>query len=198
MRCPYCGHEDSKVIDSRDVNEAVRRRRECLECGSRFTTYERVQTSALLVIKKDGRREEFSREKLIAGIRKACAKRPVSQETIEETVYDIEDRLRKSGTAEVATSIIGDMVMERLRQLDGIAYIRFASVYRAFADIEEVREEADAYARLRLLRDDTPQLPLFSNGELNSAARGVAKRETGNHMRERNERKKQVRTSSAQ
>lgn len=198
MRCPYCGHEDSKVIDSRDVNEAVRRRRECLECGSRFTTYERVQTSALLVIKKDGRREEFSREKLIAGIRKACAKRPVSQETIEETVYDIEDRLRKSGTAEVATSIIGDMVMEGLRQLDGIAYIRFASVYRAFADIEEVREEADAYARLRLLRDDTPQLPLFSNEELDTVARGVAKSGTGNHMREENERKKQVRTSSAQ
>ncbi len=198
MRCPYCGYEDSKVIDSRDVNEGVRRRRECLGCDARFTTYERVQTVALLVIKKDGRREEFSREKLIAGIRKACAKRPVSQETIEQMVDDIEDRLRKSGKGEVATSIIGDMVMERLRQLDGIAYIRFASVYRAFADIEEVREEADAYARLRPLRDDTTQLLLFSDGEINSAARGVANRAASNPRRDENERKKQVRTSSAQ
>ena len=163
MRCPYCSHEDSKVIDSRDVNEAVRRRRECLECGARFTTYERLQSAALLVIKKDGRREEFSREKVIAGVRKACAKRPVSQQTIDQMVDDIEDQLRKSGKGEVAASLIGDMVMERLRQLDGIAYIRFASVYRAFADIEEVREEADAYARLRPVRDDTTQLPLFSN-----------------------------------
>jgi len=183
MRCPYCGYEDSKVIDSRDVNEAVRRRRECLECGSRFTTYERVQTAALLVIKKDGRREEFSREKLIAGIRKACAKRPVSQETIEQTVDDIEAQLHKLGKGEVATSIIGDMVIERLRQLDGIAYIRFASVYRAFADIEEVREEADAYAKLRPLRDVTPQLPLFPNEELDTVARGVAKRAPSNRRR---------------
>ncbi len=163
MRCPYCGHNDSKVIDSRDVNEAIRRRRECLECSARFTTYERLQAVSLLVIKKDGRREEFNREKLIIGIRKACAKRPVSQETIEQMVDDIEDRLRKSGKAEVDASTIGDMVMERLRQLDGIAYIRFASVYRAFADVDEVREEADAYARLKPLINSTNQLPLFSN-----------------------------------
>lgn len=198
MRCPYCGYEDSKVIDSRDVNEAVRRRRECLECGSRFTTYERAQTAALLVIKKDGRREEFSREKLIAGIRKACAKRPVSHETIEQTVDDIEAQLHKLGKGEVATSIIGDMVMERLRQLDGIAYIRFASVYRAFADIEDVREEADAYARLRLLPDATSQLSLFSNEEHDTVARGIANTAASNRRREKNERKKQVRTSSAQ
>lgn len=198
MRCPYCSYEDSKVIDSRDVNEAVRRRRECLECGSRFTTYERVQTAAQLVIKKDGLREEFSREKLMAGIRKACAKRPVSQETIEQTVDDIEAQLHKLGKGEVATSIIGDMVMERLRQLDGIAYIRFASVYRAFADIDEVREEADAYARLRPLSDATPQLTLFPNEELDTVARAVAKRAASNRRREENEGKKQVRTSSAQ
>jgi len=172
MRCPYCGYEDSKVIDSRDVNEGVRRRRECLGCDARFTTYERVQTGALLVIKKDGRREEFSREKLITGIRKACTKRPVSQETIEQMVDDIEDRLRKLGKGEVAASMIGDMVMERLRQLDGIAYIRFASVYRAFADIEEMREEADAYARRHPLPDATPQLHLFSDGEINVIAGG--------------------------
>lgn len=163
MRCPYCGHNDSKVIDSRDVNEAIRRRRECLQCSARFTTYERLQAMSLLVIKKDGRREEFNREKSIIGIRKACAKRPVSQETIEQMVDDIEDRLRKSGKAEVDTSMIGDMVMERLRHLDGIAYIRFASVYRAFADVDEVREEADAYTRLKPLINSTSQLPLFSN-----------------------------------
>ena len=181
MRCPYCGHNDSKVIDSRDVNEAIRRRRECLECSARFTTYERLQAVSLLVIKKDGRREEFNREKLIIGIRKACAKRPVSQETIEQMVDDIEDRLRKSGKAEVDASTIGDMVMERLRQLDGIAYIRFASVYRAFADVDEVREEADAYSRLKPLINSTSQLPLFSNlsnDELNVIAGGKKTRET--------------------
>jgi len=181
MRCPYCGFNDSKVIDSREVNEAIRRRRECLGCGSRFTTYERVHTATLLVIKKDGRREEFSREKLVAGIRKACAKRPVPQETIEQMVDDIEDRLRKSGTGEVATSVIGDMVMERLRQLDGIAYIRFASVYRAFADIEEVKQEADAYSRLIPVGDSTSQLPLFPNEELDTVDRGVAERGTGDY-----------------
>jgi transcriptional repressor NrdR len=136
---------------------------------------------SLLVIKKDGRREEFNREKLIIGIRKACAKRPVSQETIEQMVDDIEDRLRKSGKAEVDASTIGDMVMERLRQLDGIAYIRFASVYRAFADVDEVREEADAYSRLKPLINSTSQLPLFSNlsnDELNVIAGGKKTRET--------------------
>jgi len=182
MRCPYCGHDDSRVIDSRDVTEAVRRRRECLGCRARFTTYERLQTASLMVIKKNGQREEFKREKMIGGIRKACTKRPVSKDTIEQIVDDIEDRLRKSGKGEVAASVIGDMVMERLRQLDGIAYIRFASVYRAFDDIEEVREEADAYARRSPLRGSTAQLPLFPNlsdNELN---------ETGGRKRRRSSR----------
>jgi transcriptional repressor NrdR len=149
------------VIDSRDVSDAIRRRRECLECGARFTTYERLQMATLLVIKKDDRREEFNREKVISGIRKACAKRPVSQEMIERLVDDIEARLRRMGKGEVPASLIGDMVMEGLRQLDGIAYIRFASVYRDFADIDEVRAAADAYIKLKLLHDDTAQLPLF-------------------------------------
>jgi transcriptional repressor NrdR len=136
---------------------------------------------SLLVIKKDGRREEFNREKLIIGVRKACAKRPVSQETIEQMVDDIEDRLRKSGKAEVDASTVGDMVMERLRHLDGIAYIRFASVYRAFTDVEEVREEADAYSRLKPLSSFTNQLPLFSNlsnDDLNVISSGKKTRET--------------------
>jgi transcriptional repressor NrdR len=161
MKCPYCNRGDSKVIDSRDVSDAIRRRRECLECGARFTTYERMQTAPMLVVKKDGRREEFSRDKIVSGIRKACAKRPVSQETIEQMVDDIEDQLRKSGKGEVTAPVIGDMVMERLRQLDGVAYIRFASVYRDFADIDEIREEMETYAKLNALRRDTSQLPLF-------------------------------------
>jgi transcriptional repressor NrdR len=149
--------------------------------------------TSLAVIKKDGRREEFSRQKLIAGIQKACAKRPVSVETIEEMVDDIEAQLHKLGKGEVATSAIGDLVMERLRHLDGIAYIRFASVYRAFADIEEVLEEADAYSRLRQLRNSKSQLLLFSNDELNSVANEAVSRAASNHRREENERKKQVR-----
>jgi transcriptional regulator NrdR len=136
---------------------------------------------SLLVIKKDRRREEFNHEKLIIGVRKACTKRPVSQETIEQMVDDIEDRLRKSGKAEVDASTIGDMVMVRLRHLDGIAYIRFASVYRAFADVDEVREEADAYSRLKPLSNSTNQLPLFSdlsNDELNVIGGGKKTKET--------------------
>ncbi len=175
MRCPFCGAEDSRVIDSRNAGDGIRRRRQCLDCGSRFTTYERAHSTNLMVIKKDGRREEFSREKLLSGIRKACAKRPVSQETIEELVDEIEAQLHRLGKGEVATSTIGDVVMERLRHLDGIAYIRFASVYRAFADIEEIKREADAYARLGLLRDSKSQFPLFSEDELDLIAKGREK-----------------------
>lgn len=176
MRCPYCSHEDSKVVDSRNAGDGIRRRRQCLDCGSRFTTYERAQATNLLVIKKDGRREEFSREKLASGIRKACTKRPVSQDTIEELVDNIEAQLHQLGRGEIATTTIGDMVMDRLRQLDGVAYIRFASVYRAFADIEEMKQEADAYERLRLLRNSKSQLPLFSDIELKTVARQTAKK----------------------
>jgi transcriptional repressor NrdR len=143
MRCPYCQYEDSKVIDSRDVDDGVRRRRECLDCGSRFTTYERVQAASLFVIKKDGRREELSREKLATGIRKACEKRPLPAGTADKLVDDIEAEIYGLGRAEVASSVIGDMVMERLRAVDHIAYIRFASVYRDFADIGMLKQEVD-------------------------------------------------------
>lgn len=166
MRCPFCGFAESKVIDSRTVSDGVRRRRECLECASRFTTYERVQAVSLLVVKKDGRREEFNRDKLSSGIRKACAKRPVSNETIEQMVDEIEMGLHRLGQAEVPSTAIGDMVMGRLRQLDGVAYIRFASVYRAFADVEEVKRELDAYESLRLGGDGSAQLPLFQAPEV--------------------------------
>ena len=168
MRCPYCNFDDSKVIDSRSVNDTIRRRRECLKCDARFTTYERLQTTTLMVVKKDGRHEEFNRNKLTNGIRMACAKRAVSQETIEQMVDEIEMQLRKSGSAEVRASMIGDIVMERLRKLDGIAYIRFASVYRNFTDIDEVRAEADAYARQAPPQNPTTQLPLFADREIHS------------------------------
>ncbi len=160
MKCPYCSHQHSKVVDSRDVNEGVRRRRECLGCGLRFTTYERVQTTSLLIIKKDGRREEFNREKLTVGIRKACAKRPVANETIERLVEEIEAELGRMGKAELPSSAVGELVMERLRRLDHIAFIRFASVYRAFADIGSLKHEVDTLVEGR---EPTPagQLPLI-------------------------------------
>jgi transcriptional repressor NrdR len=154
MRCPYCGHPDSKVTDSRDVEDGIRRRRQCLSCDLRFTTYERIQLAALLVTKRDKRREEFNREKLLSGIRKACAKRPISSRTIEKMVEDIEAELQHLGHVEVPTTILGEMVMERLRNLDRIAYIRYASVYRDFQDI-------DSFARVvQDLRESTSQLTL--------------------------------------
>ena len=144
MDCPYCGYRDSKVIDSREVDDGVRRRRQCLSCGSRFTTYERLQPTGLFVIKKDQRREEFSREKLLGGVRKACEKRPMPTGAVEKLVDDIEAELYRSGKSEVQSTAIGDMVMEKLKSLDYIAYIRFASVYREFADITALKEAVDS------------------------------------------------------
>jgi transcriptional repressor NrdR len=143
MNCPYCKNADSKVIDSRDVNEGIRRRRECLSCKARFTTYERLQPASLFIVKKDQRREEYNREKLLNGIRKACEKRPLPTGAIENCVNEIEAELFGLGKAEVYSTIIGDMVMEKLKQLDYIAYIRFASVYREFADIKALKEAVD-------------------------------------------------------
>ena len=143
MNCPYCGHTDSRVIDSREVSEGIRRRRECPACKKRFTTYERHQPVSLFVIKKDKRREEFSREKLAGGIRKACEKRPLPTGAIEKVVSDIESELYGLGKPEVPTSAIGDLVMAHLRRLDYIAYIRFASVYRDFTDIADMKREVD-------------------------------------------------------
>ena len=144
MNCPYCQHHDLRVVDSRDVSDGIRRRRECLACGQRFTTYERVQTVGLFVIKKDQRREEFNKDKLLAGIRKACEKRPLPTGAIERLADEIESDLFASGKSEVPSRVIGDMVMNRLKKLDYIAYIRFASVYRQFADITALKEEIDS------------------------------------------------------
>jgi transcriptional repressor NrdR len=146
MKCPYCGHTDTKVTDSRESDDGIRRRRECLDCGRRFTTYERVQAAPLMVIKKDGRREEFNREKVLAGIRRSCAKLPVSAADIVAIVDDIETTLHAQGVIEVPSTEVGDMVMERLRELNHVAYVRFASHYRNFLSFEELQEEFERLA----------------------------------------------------
>ncbi|MGD0764931.1 MAG: transcriptional regulator NrdR [Dehalococcoidia bacterium] len=171
MRCPYCTSQDLRVIDSRDVEDGVRRRRECASCGERFTTYERPQVAGLLVVKKDGRREEFSREKLLLGIRKACEKRPLAAGTLEAVVDSIETTLNEQGLAEVSSQEIGETVMGYLRQMDKIAYIRFASVYRQFEDLDTFREEVDALegAAAGIVGDKQP--PLIPREQLEVLAR---------------------------
>jgi len=143
MICPYCKHPDNKVIDSRDAQdgEVIRRRRECLGCRRRFTTRERVEEVVPLVVKKDGRREAFDREKLTAGLKKACQKRPVSMDAIERIAAEVERELQESGEKEVPASFIGERVMAALRKLDPVAYVRFASVYRSFRDLGEFMDE---------------------------------------------------------
>lgn len=143
MKCPFCGATDSRVIDTREVGEAIRRRRECQQCAQRYTTYEQVARVTLLVVKRDGRRESFDRQKLFEGIWKACAKRPVSSDDVERLVADIENQLYSLGQAEVNSASIGEMVMRRLKALDEVAYVRFASVYRSFADLETLKREVD-------------------------------------------------------
>lgn len=140
MLCPYCGNDETKVTDKRDSKDETRRRRECLKCGKRFTTYEKIQEVEIFVIKKDGRREAFSREKLKSGIIKACEKRPVSTDEIEKSVNFIEEKLKQRGN-EVSSRIIGELVMKQLKKLDKIAYVRFASVYHDFQDLNEFKKE---------------------------------------------------------
>lgn len=163
MRCPYCGSPDSKVVDSRDVDDAVRRRRECLnpDCGGRFTTHERVQAVALFIVKKDGRREEFSREKLLSGLRKACEKRPLRAGALETVAADIEGVLYAGGAPEVSSRAVGELVMDRLRDIDAIAYVRYASVYREFRDLEALRLELEALESGA--RPPGSQLPLLDD-----------------------------------
>ncbi len=177
MICPFCGYHDSRVIDSRDVNDGIRRRRQCLGCDSRFTTYERLQSTSLFVIKKDRRREEFNKDKLLTGIRKACEKRPLPTGTVDKLADDIEAELYRMGKAEIPSGVIGDMVMERLKKLDYIAFIRFASVYRDFTDITALKHEVDT-----LLSNEakasrpTSQLPLLPAEELETVAKGNKRR----------------------
>ena len=143
MKCPFCSHTEDKVIDSRSSNEdkSVRRRRECMKCKKRFTTYEYVEEMPLMVIKKDGRREAFDRNKIISGIVKACEKRPVAMERIEAIVDKIEKELQKNFDKEVKAQDVGELIMEHLQKLDEVAYVRFASVYRQFKDINHFMKE---------------------------------------------------------
>ncbi|MGB9722803.1 MAG: transcriptional regulator NrdR [Chloroflexia bacterium] len=146
MKCPYCRASESRVVDTREIaeSEAIRRRRQCLSCGRRFTTYERVEPISLTVVKKDGRREPYDRRKLEGGIRRACTKRPIPTETIQRVVDEIETAIFALAGEEVPSRTIGELVMEKLRELDQVAYIRFASVYRSFADLEDIREEVES------------------------------------------------------
>jgi len=143
MKCPYCSSTETRVLDKRETadQQITRRRRECLRCGKRFTTYERIEMPDIVVIKKDKRRELFNREKLKTGIVKACSKRPISMDTIENIVDDIERKLRQYKKNEIKSSLIGEMVIKKLRTLDKVAYIRFASVYRDFNDISSFEKE---------------------------------------------------------
>jgi len=177
MRCPNCGTLDGRVIDSRDLDDSttVRRRRECSSCRTRYTTYERVESARLVVLKNDGRHEEFDRDKLAAGLAKALTRRPVGPETADEAADAIEAILRSQGLNEVPSSVIGEMAMDRLRDLDHIAYIRFMSVYQSFDDLEQLKQEVDAlYAErsdrvpgqttLRLVDEDGAMTPVLPRG----------------------------------
>lgn len=171
MNCPFCGQADTRVTDSRPDSDGIRRRRECLACGQRFTTVERAELGGVSLVKKDGRREEFDRAKIIAGVRKACEKRPIPSGAIEALADDVEKAVVAMNKPELPSSIVGEMVMERLRALDHIAYIRFASVYRAFADVDELERELTAL-RTGWQRADVPrdQLPLLPDVAPSSAA----------------------------
>ena len=143
MKCPYCGYKESKVIDSRpaDENSSIRRRRECLSCGKRFTTYETVESLPMVVVKKDGSRQSFDRRKVLGGMIRACEKRPVPLAELEKIAEEIEQDLQNSMEREISTEAIGEKVMERLRNVDQVAYVRFASVYRQFKDIDTFMTE---------------------------------------------------------
>ena len=161
MRCPYCRTRDSRVIDSRELSggDSIRRRRECEACHRRFTTYERVEAVTLTVVKKDGRREPFSQDKLRQKIRVALTKRPISEDTLDTIVGQVESAVMQMGTKEVSSAEIGEAVLRELKATDQVAYIRFASVYREFADLEDLRREVEGLAspadRLRIRRDPT-------------------------------------------
>ena len=143
MKCPFCGHAENKVIDSRISKDgkAVRRRRECLGCSKRFTTYEYVEDILPMVVKKDGRREQFDRQKILSGIKKACEKRPISMESIDKLVENVEQVCQEMQLEEISSTLIGEKIMNELKMFDGVAYVRFASVYRQFRDVGEFMSE---------------------------------------------------------
>ncbi len=151
MKCPFCQHADSKVVDSREVQDgdSIRRRRECLGCQRRYTTYERVDVVMPMVIKKDGRRENWDRSKILAGLHRACEKRPVSADTIEEITTIVERMVQDAGSREISSSVVGEGIMTNLKELDDVAYVRFASVYKSFRDIDEFKSALDSLMKER-------------------------------------------------
>ncbi|HOE95661.1 MAG TPA: transcriptional regulator NrdR [Candidatus Sumerlaeota bacterium] len=161
MKCPACGSIDNKVVNSRLTPDetSIRRRRECLGCGVRFTTYEYVEQTPVMVVKRDGRRQPFDRQKLISGLLRATEKRPVSMEEIERMAHDIEKSLYNAMESEISSMRVGEMVLSRLRKLDEVAYVRFASVYRQFRDIGEFSDEIQGLIRERDAADDAPSPP---------------------------------------
>jgi transcriptional repressor NrdR len=158
MRCPQCGERETRVVDSRDLDDAatIRRRRECSTCSARFTTYERVEAARLVVTKRDGTRQEFDRDKLAAGLRKALTRRPVPDGSAEAAADEIETELRSSGAGEIPSSRVGALAMDHLRRIDQIAYIRFASVYQSFEDLEDLKREVDTLYATRDPELDEP------------------------------------------
>ena len=163
MKCAMCGCADTRVIDTRDVTDGIRRRRECLSCGYRYTTYERATTVSLLVVKRDERRERFDRDKLLRSMQGACGKRPVAAEALEEATREIEAELFAKGEGEVPSKAIGDMVMKRLRRIDGVAYVRFASICGQYDDVEQMAqliEKLQEQNRRRLELENQMELPL--------------------------------------
>jgi len=166
MRCPQCGERETRVVDSRDLDDSatIRRRRECSACSTRFTTYERIEAARLVVVKRDGTRQEFDRDKLVSGLRKALTRRPVPDGAAEQAADQIEAALRAAGAGDIPSSRIGALAMEHLRGIDQIAYIRFASVYQSFEDLEDLKREVDSLYATRGVPD--------GEGEATTAAAG--------------------------
>jgi transcriptional repressor NrdR len=171
MKCPFCGHDTTKVLDSRTTDGGIRRRRKCEGCEDRFTTYEQVQRAVVMVVKKDGRREEFNREKLLSGLRISARKRPLPSGAVEAIVEDIEQRLMGSNRSEVPSRVIGEMAITRLKGLDPIAYIRFASVYHQFVSLDEMLEELNRIANSGPFSLAPEQAKLFED-DLDALIRG--------------------------
>jgi len=171
MKCPFCGHDTTKVTDSRTAEAGIRRRRKCEDCGERFTTYEQVQRAVVMVVKKDGRREEFNREKLLAGLRISARKRPLPSGAVEAIVEDIEQRLMGANRGEVPSRVIGEMAITRLKGLDPIAYIRFASVYHQFVSLSEMLDELNRIANNGPFALPAEQAKLFED-DLDALIRG--------------------------
>ena len=194
MNCPFCDQNDTKVTDSRPESDGIRRRRECLACGRSFTTLERVELGGVVLLKKDGRREAFDRAKIITGARKACEKRPIPSGAIEALADEVETAVFGLNRAEIPSSIVGELVMERLKALDHIAYIRFASVYRAFADVEELEQELEAL-KAGWQRPDVPpdQLALLPEVAPRARARLLRVRRPKTSAEETDQRKRKAR-----